>query len=241
MSSEPFDQPAGLGDRLDDLLLRVETWAAGRRGAVVAAGALILAGAAAWWGLTTGDAEPAIEESIPVARPELDAGSGSEPGVDPPDEQPADLVVHVVGAVQTPGLGTLTPGARISDAVAAAGGGTAEADLARLNLASPVVDGMQIRVPAIDEEAPVGGSLVQLPPFGDDQTAPGDSTTTEPIDLNRADEAELQALPGIGPALAARIVTWRTENGGFATVDDLESVPGIGPAKLAELRDRVVV
>lgn len=275
MSSEPFDRadqatPAGLGDRLDDLLLRAESWVAGSRAIVVALSALLVAGVAAWLALAPASEPDPIEASIPLAQPAtipteaptVVDGAGraedesrrsarpeSDPGPDAPTArgEPEELVVHVVGAVRRPGLVDLAVGDRISDAVDAAGGADVDADLERLNLATQLVDGMQIRVPSVDESAegaPIDEPLVQLPATGGGgggDPGPRPGTVPGPIDLNRADENELQQLPGIGPALAARITTWRAENGGFASVDELESVPGIGPAKLAGLRDQVTV
>lgn len=258
MSSQPFEQPASLGDRLDDLLLRAEARVARGRVVVVAGAVIAVAASLAWWSLATSQAEAPIEDSIPLASTvpvasdgqpvtpaevpvELAApGQGRRSGPDSEADR-AEVVVHVVGAIRSPGLVTLAPGDRVSDAVAAAGGGLPEADLARLNLASPVIDGMQIRVPPIDEGATDAPPLVQLPAVAGGSGAGQGQAVAGPIDLNAADEAGLQTLPGIGPALAARIVAWRAENGGFAAVDDLEAVPGIGPATLARLRDLVTV
>lgn len=141
------------------------------------------------------------------------------------------VVVHVVGQVATPGLVTVPADARVADALEAAGGATAEADLAALNLARTVTDGEQIVVPRPGEAVPAAGSA---PP------AAG-TTAGAAVDLNAADAAALDALPGIGPVLAERIVAWREENGPFTTVDELGEVSGIGPAVLADVRDLVRV
>ena len=143
------------------------------------------------------------------------------------------LVVHVAGAVATPGVHELPLGSRVADAIAIAGGLTPSADPSRINLASPLVDGERVYVLAVGEEAPpvaVGG-------------APGSTPggTAGPVDLNTADAEALDALPGIGPATAAAIIRHRTEVGLFATVDQLLDVPGIGEAKLEALRDLVTV
>jgi competence protein ComEA len=111
------------------------------------------------------------------------------------------------------------------DAVAAAGGTTDDADLTAINLARVLADGEQIIVPVIGAAAETGG------------TTPGDDR----VDLNTADQAALESLPRIGPALAERIITWREENGRFASVDDLLAVPGIGEKLLAGIRDGVRV
>ena len=123
----------------------------------------------------------------------------------------------------------------MGDAVSAAGGPTAVAELGRVNLAAPLVDGTQVYVPAVGEAVPS-----VLTPGG---SGPGPATAGEaerPVDLNTAAEAELEELPGVGPAIAAAIVRHRAEHP-FAAVDDLLAVPGIGPAKLEALREHVRV
>jgi len=137
---------------------------------------------------------------------------------------PGVVVVHVAGAVVRPGVYTLDSSARVVDAIEAAGGASADAELHRLNLAALLVDGEQILVPRPGEELPT--------PVGE---------VGGPVDLNRADAIALQELPGVGPATAAAIVSHRDEHGPFQTVDDLLDVPGIGPAKLAAIADAVVV
>lgn len=130
------------------------------------------------------------------------------------------ILVHVLGAVAEPGLYELRDGERIVDAVAAAGGFAEDADQAALNLARALADGEQVYVPAVGEEPPVP------------QEAPGGL-----VNLNTADASELETLPGLGPELAARIVEWRTENGPFASVDDLLKVTGIGAKTVSGLAD----
>ncbi|MFD6141342.1 helix-hairpin-helix domain-containing protein [Promicromonospora sp. NPDC060271] len=152
------------------------------------------------------------------------------------------LLVHVVGEVAEPGLVTVPAGARVADALEAAGGTTRKADLTAVNLARAVVDGEQLYVPEPGEQVP--GAPV--PGAGGPASGPGGSGTggsgpgggsTGTVDINTADAAALEALPGIGPSIAQAIVEWRTANGPFASVDELEDVPGIGPATLAEFRD----
>ncbi|MBE1877740.1 ComEA family DNA-binding protein [Myceligenerans pegani] len=142
----------------------------------------------------------------------------------------AGVVAHVVGAVREPGLVELPGGARIADAVAAAGGPTNDADLSGVNLARPVADGEQIHVPR-PGEAPVAS-----PAAGGDAPAATDAGGGATVDLNTADAATLETLPGIGPALAQRIIDWRATHGPFATVDELDDVSGIGPAVLEQIR-----
>lgn len=200
---------------------------AGAPGAVVVAGPVSPAPPTAGGGaVPAGDHEP-------VPAPD---GDGSPGGHAPPADHEIDVVlVHVVGRVHEPGVVELPAGSRVVDAVTAAGGPTAEADLSLLNLARPVVDGEQVLVPRPGEQVPPeasGAGTVPASPGGPGR--PGDV-----LDVNRATAAELEALPGIGPVLAARIVAHRDQQGAFGSVDDLQAVRGIGPSLLADLRDRV--
>ncbi|MEM9891182.1 MAG: ComEA family DNA-binding protein [Actinomycetota bacterium] len=160
---------------------------------------------------------------------------------------PPDLVVHVAGAVARPGIVRVEAGARVADVVTAAGGAVDDADLDRLNLAAPVVDGMQVRVPAVGEPATTPTGIAAPPPIttGGDGGLGGGPGAGGPagglVDLNRADAAALETLHGIGPALAEAIIGWRTDNGPFVSVDQLLEVPGIGPATLDGLADDVAV
>jgi competence protein ComEA len=145
---------------------------------------------------------------------------------------PPAVVVHVAGAVAAPGVYELPAGARVADAIGAAGGPTDGADPNALNLAAPVLDGDRVAVPRIGEPADHGGG---------GQSHAGTTVASGPLDLNRATVDELDALPGVGPATAAAIVAHREANGPFATVDELEAVRGIGPAKLESIRPLVTV
>ena len=131
------------------------------------------------------------------------------------------LVVHVAGAVRRPGLYRLAEGKRVADAVARAGGATAPADTAAINLAAPLADGMQVLVP---RRVPGGG---------------GGGAAGGRVSLSSATAADLDGLPGIGPVTAQKILDYRAEHGGFRSVDDLDAIPGIGPARIEQLRDVV--
>ena len=141
----------------------------------------------------------------------------------------AGLYVHVSGAVRAPGLYLLPAGARVVDAIAAAGGFADDADRDGVNLARPVDDGEQLPVPRVGEAPPAVGSTT------------GAGASNGRVDLNSADAALLETLPRIGPALAERIIAWRDDNGPFTSVEDLLAVPGIGDKMLESLRDLVVV
>jgi competence protein ComEA len=159
----------------------------------------------------------------------------------------AEIVIDVVGAVRVPGVVTLPAGARVVDAIRAAGGAAAAADLVRLNLAAPLADGTRVAVPRLGEPPPavdpsaVTGSAAPSTGNGDPGSAGDGTTAGGPINVNTATADDLETLPGIGPTLAAAIVEDRERNGPFASVDDLNRVPGIGDGRLSQLRDLVTV
>ncbi|KQP54756.1 helix-hairpin-helix domain-containing protein [Agreia sp. Leaf283] len=159
--------------------------------------------------------------------------SAAPPAPDADGQAAASVIfVHVLGQVAKPGLYELREGARVVDAVAAAGGYTAEADQAQLNLARVVIDGEQLYAPAV-------GEVLPQPP-GDAATGAGDSAPAA-VDLNTADAAALETLPRIGPETAKKIIDYRDEHGPFTSLDQLLEVPGIGQKTLDGLRDAAVV
>jgi competence protein ComEA len=153
--------------------------------------------------------------------------------------------VYVVGQVRRPGVVALAAGARVEDAVQAVGGATGKADLAVLNLARKVIDGERIVVPRPGEKLPTADPAADPGAVGPGATSDAGSGQAgapgAPVDLNAATVAQLDALPGVGPVIAGRIVAWRTENGRFTSVDDLAEVQGIGDATMAKLRPLVRV
>jgi competence protein ComEA len=162
-------------------------------------------------------------------------GSGPEEASAPLDvlaaatePEPAKVLVHVVGAVLAPGLYELPEGSRVADALARAGGPAPKADLETVNLASPVVDGIQVVVPR-RQPGGAGGAGAS----GAGAAAKG------PVRLNSATAQELETLPGIGPVTAEKIVAHREKHGAFRSVDELEAVSGIGPKRIEQLRDLV--
>jgi competence protein ComEA len=159
------------------------------------------------------------------SRPAPVAISSAESG----GEEPA-LTVHVAGAVNSPGLYRLPQGARVADALAEAGGPGQDARLDDVNLASRVKDGQKILVPLASET----GSETQEP----DGTAVSSPST---ININTAGSDQLETLPGIGPALAERILRYRRENGPFDSVEALTEVEGIGPGKMQDLKGQVTI
>lgn len=137
------------------------------------------------------------------------------------------VLVDVAGRVRRPGVYRLEPGARVHEAIAAAGGARPGADLTSLNRAAPLVDGQQVLVPAA---VPAG----ERGPAGQ-----GGSPAAASVSINQADATALDALPGIGPVTAQKIVAEREQAGPYSSVDDLDRVPGIGPATIESLRDVV--
>lgn len=173
-----------------------------------------------------------------------DAGSGAAPGAPAGTGtgagaagSTATVLVHVVGQVGAPGVVEVPEGSRVVDAIEAAGGLAAGADSAAVNLARTVVDGEQIYVPVPGELPPPAAEG----PSSGGATGPGSTGVPGLVDVNTATVEDLDTLPGIGPALAERIVTWRTENGDFSSVDQLADVSGIGPSVLGKIRDLVTV
>ena len=168
-----------------------------------------------------------VEPTAAVASPgPTSGGLPAAPGA-------SEVAVHVAGAVVRPGLYHLPGGSRVADSIAAAGGRLPRADLDRLNLAARLADGQKVVVARRGEVLPadvVGGG-----------PADGSAGPAEPIDLNTADLAALDSLPGVGPATARAIVEERTRRGGFRSTRDLLRIPGIGESRFARLKDHVRV
>src|SRR5215207_9285793 len=144
------------------------------------------------------------------------------------------LTVHVAGAVRRPGVYRLRSGARVDDAVQRAGGATRRADLGGLNLAAKLEDGRQVLVP--ERASPAG--------VGDDASAGGSAPAPapgQPLKLNTATLEQLDALSGIGPLTAQKILDFREERGGFGSIEELGEIPGIGDKRLASLREEVTL
>ncbi|UIJ33465.1 helix-hairpin-helix domain-containing protein [Allobranchiibius sp. GilTou73] len=173
--------------------------------------------------------------------------SSTAPSAVPTTSAATTVVVQVVGQVRHPGVVTLRAGARVQDAVAAAGGALPSADLTAVNLARVVTDGEQIQVPKPGQTmtpapgAVGGGSGEGSAPVTAAGGGSSDASAGGVINLNTADVTGLDALPGVGPVLAQRIVDWRTQNGRFTSVDELGEVSGIGDKVLARLRPHVTV
>lgn len=228
-------------------------------GAVV----VVVATVATWW--LVRPSPPPVESQIPYSSsvsslisPSMSssvASSGS-------DASAAMMRVHVTGAVKRPGVYSLSVTARVVDAMRAAGGATATADLEAINLAQTVLDTEQVHIPVRKSrtkttvaprhrpqsqrrQAPSGMSPSQNPstatPGTSGGTAPDASGTGSKVNLNTADAAALDRLPGVGPSTARAIIDYRTKTGPFSKIDDLQKIDGIGPKKFAALKDLVTL
>ncbi|CUR61654.1 Competence protein ComEA helix-hairpin-helix repeat protein [metagenome] len=207
--------------------------------AVVAVVAAVAVGLAAWWAVRDqaeavplAPVEPAASPLTGVTDTEASSSTSSTSSDPSPSGTAApsgDLVVDVAGKVRRPGIAVLPVGSRVVDALKAAGGARRGVDLTALNLARPLVDGEQILV-GVAPAAGVAGSLGSPTPSGGTL-----------VNLNTADQPALETLPGVGPVTAEAILAWRTDNGGFSSVDELLEVDGIGEATLADLAPLVTL
>jgi competence protein ComEA len=197
----------------------------GRRVLAAAVLALVLV-VVAWRHAAAGS--PAPLRVAPIAGADTAAGAAAEPGFAATDPAAATrlLVVDVVGAVRRPGLVRLREGARIADAIAHAGGLERGAERSGVNFAAPVADGQQVLVPRRGAIAAGAGG--------------GGSAATGPVSLSSATAEQLDALPGVGPVTAQKIVAYRQQHGSFRSVDELDAIAGIGPSRIADLRGLVV-
>ncbi|MHA7272482.1 helix-hairpin-helix domain-containing protein [Arthrobacter sp. TMT4-20] len=163
-------------------------------------------------------------------------------GAPPPGEEAASerLLVHVAGAVTRPGIVELASGSRVFEAIDQAGGALPDADLAAINLAAQIQDGLQIRVP-LQGETPAPVAPDGAANGGSPANPLGSTGPAAPVNINTAGVDELETLPRIGPVLAERIVQWRAAHGAFTRPEDLDAVPGIGEAMLAALLPLVSV
>jgi len=203
----------------------------------VTVGVVLLLTAGGWWLLRP--ARAPVEDALPRAGP----GAAGEPPAasvgslpSPPSVAAPEVVVQVAGAVDQPGVYHLADGSRVTDLITAAGGAAADADLQAMALASRLTDGQRVQVPHQGEVLP--STATGAAPAG---ATDGGVTPSAPIELNTASEADLDALPGVGPTTARAIVTYREAHGPFRQVDDLTDVQGIGPARLDALRELVKV
>src|SRR5271163_4679163 len=215
----------------------------GRTGAIAAAVVAVLAVLITLFTLVRDRPAPVMSAKLPPVEKASTASPRSSASPTAGPDHP--VVVSVVGLVHTPGLVTLAPGARIADALQAAGGAVDGADTIGLNMARPVGDGEQIVVglaPPFGQPRALGSSVASGPapgPVSAPVSGSGKPNAGDVVNLNTATIEQLDALPGVGPVTAAAIVAWRQANGKFTSVDQLADVDGIGPARLDKLRTLV--
>lgn len=196
---------------------RLDRWRDDPRARVVAILLVTLIAGLYWYRSALGSEVAPLEE-VAFEAPATSDSSGQAAA--------SEIVVHVSGAVARPGVLTLEWDSRVADAVDAAGGAVADADLDQLNLAAPLGDGERVHVPLEGEELPNAAGV--------------NGATTGPLNVSSASAVELETLPGVGPTIAQAIVAARSDRP-FETVDDLLRVRGIGPSKLEELRPLITV
>ncbi|MGL5406381.1 MAG: ComEA family DNA-binding protein [Propionibacteriaceae bacterium] len=186
----------------------------------------------AWWVLR---AQARVIDPVKSASPlPLASTTKPEAGSTP---TPVHLVVHVVGAVKAPGLVTLPDSARIADAIAAAGGVTDGAVLGDLNLAEHIHDGVQIKIGT----EPDSGSAISSGGSAVSEANEKATAADKKINLNKATQAQLEELPGVGPVMAGKIISWRKQHGKFSRIDELQEVDGVGPKIFAQISGQVYV
>ena len=176
----------------------------------------------------------AYARSLPKSTPRPLATPIAPASIEPSAAASGGLIVHVAGAVQTPGVYTLPAGARVIDGIKAAGGAAPGADLSAINLARPLTDGERVYIPRRGETPPPDAGAGA-------QAQGGGGSSGGKVNLNSATPAELEALPGIGQVLAQRIVDYRTQHGPFRSTRDLLKVEGIGEKKFDSIKDYVTV
>ena len=225
---------------------RMDRWACKVLGhkAVVVAMLVVIAMASGLAMASFGDRSGNVSfERVEDSGPSVEPGSGdlsddASDGSSSKASAETEVYVDVDGAVASPGVYRLQDGARVSQAIDAAGGLTAEADVTGLNRAAKVTDGQKIYVPTVGEQQ---AALAAGGADGGAAAASGTGASSGLVNINTASAAELQTLSGIGPSMAQSIIDERTQNGAFASVDDLMRVSGIGEKKLAKIKDCICV
>ncbi|MBO1268419.1 ComEA family DNA-binding protein [Arthrobacter cavernae] len=243
---DPGDGIAGDEGGSEQRPARVRWRTPGRVAVLLALAAIVLLGFLAW----RAAAQTTTFEPLNHVTPSGGSSSGAE-GADGTGDAAAgggtagaggadsrQIVLHVAGAVQHPGVVRLPEGSRVFEAIAAAGGATPSAELNGLNLAAVVQDGTKVHVPAVGE-AP-SGAVAGDGMMGADAGGSGVGSGGK-VNLNSASVEELGTLPRVGPVMAQRIVDWRREHGPFASVEELDAVDGVGPKLMESLKDLVTV
>lgn len=169
---------------------------------------------------------------------EVENETNNENNIDEENEVLEEIVVHVTGEVNKPGIVVLKSNSRIADAINEAGGATKEADLNQINLAYILEDGQKIYIPNKNEKIDEDEYITE---GNGNNIGNNNSKEGEKVNINEAMQTELEELPGIGPSLASRIIEYREQNGDFKKIEELQNVKGIGDAKYNDIKDKVTV
>lgn len=151
------------------------------------------------------------------------------------------IMVHIIGGVAKPGVVKIKEGGRIEDAIEAAGGLTEDSDISNVNLAYVLDDGVKVKIPTIDDEGKETEETYISEDSGKNVILQEDEKAGSIVNINKATQTELETLPGIGPSLAGRIISYREQNGKFKTVEDIKNVAGIGDSKFENIKDFIKV
>jgi competence protein ComEA len=233
-------RPSEWGGPLERFVDRVRELRGDPRVGIAALLVVAIAAGFIWYRLGAGSADSSTTRRAPVTSAPTSGsaatGSSSANGSSSGGAKKGERVtVHVAGAVAKPGVYDLDAAARVIDAIEAAGGGAPDADLNRLNLAAKIADGQRVLVQRVGEAAAAGSASTGGGSVG------GSADPSALVSLNSATQAELEALPGIGPSLAGAIITERERRGGFRSVNELRDVRGIGEKRFADLKDKVTI
>jgi competence protein ComEA len=229
-------QPPSIAERLVD---RFQDWRNDRGFGVVVLVVIAVVAGVIWYRLGVGGGDDASAAPRTRASEPSTATSAPPTSSTVPKGASAQIVVHVAGAVTTPGVVELDQGARVIDALEAVGGAHADADLDRLNLAAKVTDGERFFVPKVGQADP--GVVAGGTAGGSAGGASGAATPGGKLNLNTATQAQLEELPGIGPTYAQAIIAERERRGGFTSINELRSVRGIGDKRFSEIAPLVTV
>ena len=160
------------------------------------------------------------------------------------EKESIHIIVHITGEVNHAGVFQLSEGARVADAIEAAGGATKEADLESINLAYILADGQKIYIPNKKDKENNEQKTYITTESGDTISVENNSTqkgVNAKVNINTANQSELETLPGIGPSLASKIIEYREQNGKFNSIEELKNVKGIGDARFEDLKDDVII
>jgi len=168
------------------------------------------------------------------------ANIGTEEEIQEEVEEYEEMVLHIVGAVKNPGIVKIKEGSRIVDVIEAVGGITEDADTSKINLAYIVEDGQKIFIPSITDEITEETEYVTSE-SGDNIIVDDNEGENSMVNINKATQTELETLPGIGPAMALRIIEHREQNGNFEKIEEIKNVKGIGDAKFENIKNNICV